>query len=133
MAKKRIPSISDERLMKLRQRIKPVEKFDRSKKTPKAGLYYLEPVDLRRQTFSWNPEPTVPANNLEEIAQITTYHTYGYAGFFKPSEAEVLAQIPSRILRKTVAYRVGDDFNIADGQHHRVTTILYGHKQDKKE
>ena len=49
-------------------------------------------------SYIWDPKFTkekIPA--LEVIAEIHTFHAYGYYGLFKPSIAEVVAQIPSEI------------------------------------
>lgn len=38
------------------------------------------------------------ADDLKEIAKIWTLHGFGYHGFFKPSVAEVIFQIPPEII-----------------------------------
>ncbi len=118
-----IPEISDERLHELHVRIKPVVR--------KSGdLFYIEDVDLRDIAFTWNPKTTTKSGGLKELARIQTYHTCGYYGFFKPSIAEVLAQIPQEHLDRCVVYECGvgtlDVDNIVDGgSAHCVTTVLY--------
>ena len=130
----RIPKISDERLHELHARIKPVVRGAATKKGAVrhggGDLYFIQDVDLRGIAFTWDPVLTQPAEGLKELARIETYHTCGYYGFFKPSIAEVLAQIPSKYLDHCVAYECGvgslDTSNIVDGgSAHCVTTVLY--------
>lgn len=127
-----IPEISDERLAQLHARIKPVVRGARRSNGAAwhDGLFYIQDVDLRGESFTWDPTLTESAEGLRELARIETTHTCGYYGFFKPSIAEVLAQIPVEFLDRCVAYECGvgdlDTSNIVDGgSAHRVTTVLY--------
>ncbi len=94
-------------------------------------LYYIQEVDLRGIAFIWDPKPTEIAEGLEPFEDITTYHTYGYYGFFKPSIAEVLAQIPLDKIDHVVSFEIvqhpetADDLNIHlrelnDGYHQKM-------------
>jgi hypothetical protein len=153
----RIPEISDERLAELNARIKPVVRMARIRTWMDHGdfvtgshllgkwqpwdqgeLFYIKPCDLRTVAFPWAAKRTKKANKLVEIGRITTHHTYGYYGFFKPSIAEVLAVVQSHPdIDRVVAYEVcgpsnADDLGkqrdaINDG-YHQATTILYGKK-----
>ena len=69
----------------------PVVQFARK------GKRYIKPVDLFGIAYTWDPKPAGKAKDVKPLCDITTYHTYGYYGFFKPSIAEVLAQIPASI------------------------------------
>jgi len=110
--------IDNKRLEKLSARIKPViEKEDH--------LYYIEDVDLRSVSFIWSPQTTKQALGLIEIGTIATYHTYGYAGFFKPSIAEVIAQIPSKYIEECVAFKINENVSGIVGKYQQTTTILY--------
>lgn len=94
-----IPQLSAEELAARLDRIKPVlEDAD--------GLYYIEPVSPKGVAFTWEPKPTCDALDIEPLCVIRTLHSYGYYGFFKPSIAEVLAQIPADKLADTVAFKV---------------------------
>lgn len=93
-----IPEISDARLTELLQNIKPLIRVNPT------GLHYIELCDPRKVAFTWDPTPTTSADGLEPICTIRTLHTYGFYGFFKPSIAEVLAQIPEVLLAETVAF-----------------------------
>lgn len=95
----RIPQITDERLNELAARIKPVVTFDGVKR-------YIEPCDLRRTAYTWSPKPAEEAPEFRLLATVQTFHTYGYAGFFKPSIAEVICQIPETLLDQVVAFEL---------------------------
>ncbi len=116
---KYIPKISDEKLNELYKRIKPVIYFEKKEKCKHCGsvineyfhsedekgeLFYIEDCNPRNAAFSWDPEKTKKAENIEPFKEITTYHTWAYYGFFKPFIAEVLSQIPNDVLEETVAF-----------------------------
>ncbi len=123
-----IPKIEDCRLEELAARIKPLV-------INGGELFYIEPCDLRNTAFPWSPKFTVQAKDIICHARITTLHTFGYQGFFKPSIAEVLAQIPEIYLDNTIAFEVigpntVDDLNkqsdAVNAGFHMATTKLYG-------
>lgn len=115
-----IPEISDAKLEELYKRIKPVV-------GRKGKLYYIKDEDLRKVAFTWEPKLKNKAKKLERLCDITTYHTYGYHGFFKPSIAEVIAQIPENYLDETVAFETFTDLTLENivGNYHVTTTRLY--------
>ena len=92
------PSISDEVLNTLTDRIKPVVLRGRR-------LFYIEPVDPRKIAFNWDPTLAMEAIDLEEVATITTLHSTASSVFFKVSIADVLAQIPVGYTDQIVAFR----------------------------
>ena len=102
-------------------------------------LYHIESkCDYFSQSYPWNAKRIEEAKGLVEVGRITTYHSYGYYGFFKPSVAEVLQQIPEKLLNKTHYYVVlgPDDADALNEQkdaidqgYHRATTILYRRKK----
>ena len=94
-----IPEISDERLAELVERIKPTCRFN-------GELRHIEPVDPRRVAYTWDPKPAEVAEGLELLADVRTYHSYGAPNMFKPSIAEVLAQIPEEHLSQVVAFEI---------------------------
>lgn len=94
-----IPAITNARLAELAARIKPLVRKD--------GLhYYIEPCELRSMSFLWEPVFAEPARGLKMLVQIRTLHTFGYYGFFKPSIAEVLSQIPAELIDAVRAFEV---------------------------
>ena len=79
----------------------------------------------------------VDESELEEIRRIRTYHSWGHYSMFKPSVAEVFAQIP-RELRGTVgaflvigpedAAALNREQKALDAGYHVAETILYKRK-----
>ena len=118
--------ISDERLEELSKRIKPI--------VLQHGIpHYIKLCDLRKQAFTWDPKVTERADGLTMIAEIPTYHTSGYYGFFKPSIAEVLSQIPEEHLSSCCAFMterataadLGHQMDVVNEGYHRAMTTLY--------
>ena len=94
-----IPPISRERVIELVERIHPlVEKH--------GSLWHIAPVDPWEIAFSWGP--TLRHEALDFVPGVTfpTLHAYGAPVFFKPSIAEVLAQIPEEIIDEVDAFSV---------------------------
>jgi len=126
-----IPRISDEMLAELSSRIWPVYDFG----PRKGGRRYIKPVDLRGIAFTWDPKGRGRARNLIAIADVRTYHSFAYHGFFKPSIAEVLAQMPAEIAAWVTAFQIvaypqtWDDLNrdraAFDAGYHVATTRFY--------
>lgn len=92
-------------------------------------------------SFPWEAKPTKEATGLEEVGRIWTLHTWAYYGFFKPTLAEVIVQIPQDLLEKVDYFLVrgpedASDLNktwkyVGDKGVHVAQTILY--KQAKSE
>ena len=124
-----IPKISEEYLQELVARIKPVINDD------DRGKCYIEPVDPRTIAYMWDPKPTEEAKGLKPLCRIRTYHTWAYYGLFKPSIAEVLAQIPNEHIDDVVAFEMVEypkttsDLNresdALDAGYHVATVQLY--------
>lgn len=97
-----IPALPQEQIELLAQRIKPLVLF------PKLGnkKYFIRPVDLWTTSFIWDPQPAQKAHGLEPLIAIQTLHTYGYHGLFKPTIAEVLAQIPKEYINQATAFEI---------------------------
>ena len=95
----------------------------------KERLVFMEVPCLTSTAFTWSPKKLRLATEWGEVGRIETYHTCGgYIGFFKPTIAEVLAQIPQHLLNEVNAFvtLTGDTvacYSEADG--HRTVTILY--------
>lgn len=124
-----IPEITDEELDTLSARIKPVVNFS------KKGKCFIKPVGLRTVAYTWEPKPDKKAKDLKPLRDIRTYHTYGYYGFFKPSIAEVIAQIPKELLDQVVAFEIikapetagdlNEEHDALNAGYHVATTRLY--------
>ena len=126
-----IPKITDERLEALYKRIKPLVRRGRL-------LWLIKRFDFRTIAFTWDPTKRRPAFWVAPLADIRTLHTYGYYGFFKPSIAEVLAQIPEEYMDETVAFEVDGPGNAEDlnsesealnAGYHVASTRLYRRKR----
>jgi hypothetical protein len=134
-----IPEVPKERIEELGGRIRPVVRFALGKdglfRSHKGHPHYIEPVDLFGIAYTWDPKPTTQVSGLKPLADIRTYHTYGYQGFFKPSIAEVLAQIPEEHLDQVVAFEIVDypqhaedlnrELEALNSGYHVATTRLY--------
>jgi hypothetical protein len=138
MTRRKLPEISDEKLEKLLKDIKPVVRFSK-KNSSEAGLvrddegdlYFIEDVDPRGIAFTWDPKPTGIAErvNPNPYRTIQTIHSYGAPAFFKPSIAEVLAQIPEEEYAKCVAFETDSNNGFTqDSEYHTATTKLYERK-----
>jgi len=116
---KKIPSLSEKKLLERASRIKPVVR-------DKESLHFIKPVDIQSVAFTWAPELTEDAEMLHEFHRIKTYHSFGYGGLFKPSIEEVLAQLPDDIARQMVAFETFlMSQEICDGSYHLAETIIY--------
>lgn len=84
---KHVPEISDERLAELMKRIRPVVRR-------KGELREIRIPNPRTTAFTWDPALLGYADGLTVVARTTTRHLFGAPALFKPSIAEVLAQLP---------------------------------------
>ena len=151
MKNSKIPKISNRKLYELAKRIKPLVRFqmddfeDKSPSVDKDGkpirarsnsqwkvLFEIEQVDLRKTVYTWNPKPIgEPRNNIACFDIIRTYHSCGHPSLFKPSVAEVIAQIPKDIVDRVVAFEIinAEDMDVrycvGGGYYHAVLTRLY--------
>jgi len=92
--------MSEQRLLELVERIKPVVTFKDE------GCCYIKPVDPLSEAYMWDAEPDGRAVGLKALCDITTYHPYDYYGSFKPSVAQVILQIPPEYQDKVVAFEI---------------------------
>jgi hypothetical protein len=88
-----------------------------------------------RQAYLWDPQYKKEILHLRPLCDIQTYHSWGYYGFFKPSVAEIIAQIPDDILDVVAGFEIiswpqtSEDLNsqwgcVVEG-YHKATTRLY--------
>lgn len=127
-----IPAITPDAVQALLARITPMLRNNAGQLCP---YQPAQPADPVKTSFTWHGEADcgtpVPEQGLSMLAEVTTYHTCGYAMFFKPSIAEVLAQIPAELVDKVVAFEVLFDANVtqivstADFYGHQTVTRLY--------
>jgi len=94
-------------------------------------VYQTPPSDWRKVSCLWDSENTEEdTSDLRLLAVITTIHTFGAPALFKPSMAEVLAQIPANMVDEVVAFEIctehGKEFAVYDGTtYHKAKTYLY--------
>lgn len=112
-----IPTITDEEVAELQERIRPVV-FDK-----KGEARFIEPVDPRKISFTWDPTFTDEEVNLDVIGEMQMLHTYGAPVFFKPSVAEVFAQMTPELKKTATAFSL--DKAEVDGAYHRSTVTFY--------
>ncbi len=125
----KIPEINHDDLRRLAQQIKPV--------TTKEGIQYVhEQRDVVTQSFMGAADKDLAAPELEEYFSTVTFHRYGHPMMFKPSIAEVLAQIPTQMLEKITAFESHpismDPNSCVEGDYHVATTKFYMGKLPEK-
>lgn len=64
-----------------------------------------------KESFSWAAKATKEVTDVEEVGRVWTLHTWAYYGFFKPTIAEVLSQVPEELLEEA-------DFFLLRGPDH---------------
>lgn len=96
--------------------------------------HFTNKADHYTQSYPWDAKNKKPAKDLEEVARIWTLHTWAYYGFFKPTLAEVLLQIPENLLEQVdyfvvIGPETSSDLNktmpYIDRGYHVAQTILY--------
>lgn len=95
-----IPPITDEELMRRYLKIKPIAEIGSQK-------YWLKTYsidEMRNTSYFWNlfsdrREPVSDELSCHDHEDFKCLHSYGSHGIFKPSIAEILAQIPENALK----------------------------------
>lgn len=116
-------SMSKEEIMTYAKTMRPV--FQNGE------LYWLKSCHIASESCFYRREFLYPAIGLQEIARITTYHSYSYLGCLCPSADEAIWQCPKEILGKACAFTTFTENlninvclnNIID--RHVCTTIYY--------
>lgn len=134
-----IPSISDEDLADLAKRIRPVTEVASAEFGSVRRFVDLSDVDLRRTALGWDDdERLLPCRDefeakygvrLAALDMVVMYFSFGAPSLFKPSAAEVLAQIPVKHREPCVGFEILRDDLGARNVHsvgvHMVPVILY--------
>ncbi len=102
----RIPYLGKREYVRLSQQIRPI--YDLGEK----GLWYIAPPKRLYHQMSF-PEEFLVYIELErkvglicELAELKTYHQYGFDRRFHPKLGEIYAQIPKHLLPHTIGFRV---------------------------
>ena len=114
-----VPYITDETLQALIKRFAPLYRDE------EGVIWKMKLPHLRNSGYTWDPDLTETVE-FETVAEEQTDHYAGYVGFFKPSIAEVLSQIPADIPEECNAFYIDTD-SIAiysEGNGHAATTVF---------
>lgn len=131
-----IPKISEERLIALLEKIKPVVRMG---STDKSALHWVDVKKIRSLNYSGidltnkaGLKLTGPAIGLREIGGIRACFTAG--SWFRPSVAESIAQIPEALLGRVVAFEICSSYvgRTAQGKHNAIVR-LYAQDGDEPE
>jgi hypothetical protein len=114
----RIPDMPKAAISRLAKRIRSVAVRD-------GDLWEMAQPDPFTTAFTWDPDWQAPARNLVELVTVRTFHTFGAPSLFKPSKAEVIAQIPVGLIDQVVAFATDDPQLVDGGRFHAATTVLY--------
>lgn len=121
-----VPDILDDDLLELVVKIRPLFK---ERDGYREILVKRDVERLRRTSFIWSPKlgRVVKVGLPKET--IRTYHTCGHPVLFKPSIAEVLAQLTPEQRKWCKAFHVEDELGrsnvVEEGDHHWTFTHLF--------
>ncbi|MBR4110344.1 MAG: hypothetical protein IKK43_01465 [Clostridia bacterium] len=106
----------------------------------------LTPHELSGVSYLWlndmnDYDTEVNLADYSVLADVKMLHRYGFYGFFKPSVAEIISQIPEELLPEVVAFQIiyspdtCDDLNLfkkeVDAHYHVSVVRLYKKKGEK--
>lgn len=125
-------SKSKEEILELSKKIIPIVSEGKNK-------YSIIPQkDIFGTSYTWDKKLDRKVKSMATFAEMTTYHSYGYYGFFKPSIDEVLRQIPDDILSEVIGFEIINNPSTAadfykddltrwafDNGYHSARTVLY--------
>lgn len=114
-----VPKISDEVLAERLKRFQPIVVKD-------GHTWAIETPDLRHTAYTWDPKLLHPVS-FAPLTGLWTDHNCGYHAFFKPSIAEVLAQIPEFLDERANAFCIAPEQLIGiyeSGSGHRAVTVF---------
>lgn len=105
--KAEVPPISDELLSERLKRFTVLVQKD-------GELFRRTPCDPRNIAFTWEKPTEGGPVQFKEVTRTRTKHTCGYHAFFKPSLAEVLAQMPDDVGDANAFFIITDTFATGD-------------------
>ena len=101
-----VPEIDDEALAYLYSKIRPIITVNEVKYLLKKYKLY----QLRNIAYVWGVHHTllraISDDKLETIEEFPCFHTYNSDQLFKPTVAEVLAQLPPQTIREANAFEI---------------------------
>lgn len=126
-----IPKLSNEELIALYERIKPIVEFEDEK-------YLLRKFTLEQiinTSYIFNIEDDirvlVDQDNLESVEEFPCFHTYGYPGFFKPSIGEVLSQLPEKSKKESKYFEIIEEPDTVDDLNMYLDVVNQGYHVSK--
>lgn len=123
-----LPYISDEELEQLLKQIKPLVRDEQG------HLRAIADVPPRTTSYIWDPELLEAVDPGPVLAEFDTYHSFAAPVLFKPTLAEVLAQIPADLQPYAKAFELDQDSaEVWDESHHVASVTLYGAPPDLSE
>lgn len=120
-----IPEISAERVAELQRGIRPLVRRENR-------LHEIDVPDAWKVAFTWSPvlRGIVDESSLEVLEEVHTYHAAGHIALVKPSIAEVLAQMPERLVGKAIAFETCTETAQCVSNEafygHQIKTVFYG-------
>ena len=131
----KLPQISDDKLLELYSRIRPIRRDDDG---DPCWVKEFSLERLRGSSYVWDSEDVgekIADTGLTPIGAFKCLHGYGYYGLFKPSIAEVLAQIPYGFIDEADAFEIVeapetaedfryDAFNSSAFDHHCHVSVV---------
>lgn len=103
-----IPEISDDELNSRIAKVRALRLDDVGRLVPRV-LSKSAVESPRNTSFLWDaeePQEEWSYPKLKETYSYVCYHTYGYYGFFKPTLAEVFAQMPEDVVRSAFGFTI---------------------------
>lgn len=121
-----IPRVTPEQVESLLARLTPLVKDEAGK------LRTIELPNAFNQAYTWSPvlKDTVERSTLKLVARFHSLHTAGYIALFKPSLAEVLAQLPADLPESACAFELVMDsveivHDVPGFYGHRAQVLVY--------
>lgn len=110
-----IPEMEQAEIVKWYQNISPIVIHN----DKPCYLRRLSDKEISNTAYTWLNNKNdfgkeVDYTKLEELCVLNMLHTFGYYGFFKPTVAEVIRQIPKELLSEVVAFEMISNPNDAD-------------------
>lgn len=117
-------TITNERLLELSKTLKPVV---RKTVINDSKLFYIEDIDPRSTTITWDPKIKDEAIGLVEHSRVS-FFSYSYPALWKPSIAEVLVEVQNdnSIIQNCVAFEVvHSGMDVIEGKGNYGIAIFY--------
>ena len=114
-----VPDITEEALQALVKRFTPLFRDE------EGVIWKMKIPHLRTSAYTWDPVLTEKVE-FEIVAEEQTDHYANFIGYFKPSIAEVMSQIPTDLPEECNAFYTDTDSAViySVGNGHAATTVF---------